>query len=304
MIKVGKEPYLECSSKGDKRFSAMYARIKSLDNKTIEEIYQASKIFADGKTGLSVKECKGRKAINMNKVSKLYEKLWELYLKENPELIEELLKYNGYTDIFGKEGCQCQAKSIYRIVSNIRKERGETMTNVKELLNVGTKNKGVKTMKKQELEQKVEEQKQMIADLESKITKLMSVTEEKGEQTMNEEQNKFNVFNYTYYVLAKAYLESGKKSEFTITVRRMNDSEYKGNKYEGSQKVLRYLHKLGGLNIDSYREIEEFDEDGTRKVHYEVDIKDFDIKVKAISKRTGNEYNVLQNALARAVMTV
>jgi hypothetical protein len=179
------------------------------------------------------------------------------------------------------------------------------MTNVKELLNVGTKaNKGVKTMKKQELEQKVEEQKQMIADLESKITKLMSVTDEKGEQTMTNEQNKFNVFNYTYYVLAKAYLESGKKSEFTITVRRMSDSEYKGNKYEGSQKVLRYLHKLGGLNIDSYREIEEFNEDGVRKVHYEVDIKDFDIKVKAISKRTGKEYNILQNALARAVMAV
>ena len=44
MIKHGNPPYLECSSRGDKRFSAFYARIKG---KTIEEIYQSAKIFAD-----------------------------------------------------------------------------------------------------------------------------------------------------------------------------------------------------------------------------------------------------------------
>lgn len=63
MIKVGESPFLECSSKGDKRFSAFYARLK-LFNKTIEELYQSSKIFEDGTTNLSIKDAKGRKAIN------------------------------------------------------------------------------------------------------------------------------------------------------------------------------------------------------------------------------------------------
>lgn len=48
MIRVGNAPYLECSSRGDKRFSAFYARIKSLGYKSIEELYQAKKVFANG----------------------------------------------------------------------------------------------------------------------------------------------------------------------------------------------------------------------------------------------------------------
>lgn len=120
MIKCGKEPYLECSSRGDKRFSAFYARIKMYGNKSIEEIYQGAKIFADGRTGLSPRECKGRKAINMPEVAKLYDKLWVIYLSENPELYKVLSQYNGYSDMFGREGCQCQAKSIYRIMKCIK----------------------------------------------------------------------------------------------------------------------------------------------------------------------------------------
>ena len=120
MIKCGKEPYLECSSRGDKRFSAFYARIKRFNGKSIEEIYQGAKVFENGETGLSPRQCKGRKATNMNEVAKLYDKLWVIYLSENPELIEVLKKYNGYSDMFGREGCQCQAKSIYRIMNCIK----------------------------------------------------------------------------------------------------------------------------------------------------------------------------------------
>lgn len=120
MIKIGNSPYLECSSYGDKRFSAFYARIKRFNNRSIEEIYQASKIFPDGSRGLSIKEVKGKKAINMNEVAILYDRLWWIYLKENPELIEVLKKYNGYSDVFGKEGCQCQAKSIYKCMEYLR----------------------------------------------------------------------------------------------------------------------------------------------------------------------------------------
>jgi hypothetical protein len=64
MVKHGVAPYLECSSKGDKRFSAFYARIKAKKNKSIEELYQAFKIFDDGSTGLDWREAKGRKCVN------------------------------------------------------------------------------------------------------------------------------------------------------------------------------------------------------------------------------------------------
>jgi len=63
MIKYGCAPYLECSSKGYKRFSAFYANIKCLNNRSIEYIYQASKIFEDGSTNLSWEEAKGEKPV-------------------------------------------------------------------------------------------------------------------------------------------------------------------------------------------------------------------------------------------------
>lgn len=119
MIKIGKEPFLECSGNGDKRFSAFYARIKSLGNRSIEELYQAKKVFSDGSTGLSWRQAKGRKAINMPEVAEYYNSLWKLYLEENPELIDVLKQYNGYSDIFGRKGCQCQAVTLYNIIKNI-----------------------------------------------------------------------------------------------------------------------------------------------------------------------------------------
>lgn len=45
MIKHGESPYLECSSKGDKRFSAFYARLQNNLGRSIEEIYQGVKCF-------------------------------------------------------------------------------------------------------------------------------------------------------------------------------------------------------------------------------------------------------------------
>ena len=119
MIKIGESPYLECSSRGDKRFSAFYARIRKYGNKSIEEIYQSAKIFEDGSRNLSIKEAKGKRAINMKEVAILYDELWKIYLDENPELVKELKKYNGYSDMFGRKGCQCQALSIWKYMKAI-----------------------------------------------------------------------------------------------------------------------------------------------------------------------------------------
>ena len=120
MIKHGSPPYLECSSKGNKWFSAFYARIKARDNKTIEEIYQASKIFEDGKTGLSWREAKGKKVINQEACNFLYSRLWDEYINEHPELLSVLKEAIGLSDIFGQVGHCCQATELWRIKNSIK----------------------------------------------------------------------------------------------------------------------------------------------------------------------------------------
>lgn len=112
MIRIGEEPYLECSSKGDKRFSAFYAKVHG---KSIEQLYQAAKIFGDGSTGLTWREAKGRKPINIKELAVLYKDLWREYLLDNPSFIMILQKANGLSDIFGQEGHQCQAVTLWEL---------------------------------------------------------------------------------------------------------------------------------------------------------------------------------------------
>jgi hypothetical protein len=116
MITFGTSPVLECSSKGDKRFSAFYARIKHRNNKSIEELYQARKVFEDGVSGLSPKEAKGRKPINIEDCRAWYSQLWNEYFDANPDFLIELSQYNGFSDIFGQKGNACQAEEVYRIM--------------------------------------------------------------------------------------------------------------------------------------------------------------------------------------------
>jgi len=116
MVRIGKAPFYECSSKGDKRFSAFYAKV---NGKSIEEQYQAAKIFEDGSTGLTWKEAKGRKPINHKEVSKLYKDLWRTYLKNNPHLVRGLLQQSGLCDMFGQEGHNCQAIILWEIRNEI-----------------------------------------------------------------------------------------------------------------------------------------------------------------------------------------
>lgn len=113
MLRFGEEPFLECSSKGDKRFSAFYARLQ--DGQSIEEKYQASKVFKDGSTNLSWREAKGRKPVNAETVRNYYSILWRVYFKQHPGLYDVIRQYNGFTDIYGQEGHACQAEEIYKI---------------------------------------------------------------------------------------------------------------------------------------------------------------------------------------------
>lgn len=145
MYSIGFEPFLECSSKGDKRFSAFYAKLKC--GKTIEKIYQSGKVFLiDGKevTDLSPMDAKavqklGHVAVNQAEMRALYAKLWDDYFDENPDLIEIILKYRGFTDIFGQHGSACQAEEVYRIwvetmarkLAKVQEQYSDMIVNVK-----------------------------------------------------------------------------------------------------------------------------------------------------------------------------
>lgn len=117
MIQHGEPPFLECSSKGVKRLSAFYARIHARDmgRKTIEDIYQAAKVFADGSTGLAWRDAKGKEPVNKEEVAKLYSQLWDEYIAENPDLLKLIKENSGLQDTFGQPGHACQATELWRI---------------------------------------------------------------------------------------------------------------------------------------------------------------------------------------------
>ncbi|MAG24969.1 hypothetical protein CMI47_05255 [Candidatus Pacearchaeota archaeon] len=114
-VRHGNAPFRECSSRGDKRFSAFCARIQARGGKSIEEIYQAAKRFADGSTGLTWRQAKGRKAVNQQECAELYGRLWREYIAENPRLLAVLIASSGVSDIFGQPGHCCQATELWNI---------------------------------------------------------------------------------------------------------------------------------------------------------------------------------------------
>lgn len=120
MIEVGEPPYLECSTKGDKRFSPFYARPSILGGFSIEEAYHAAKVFEDGVTGLGWREAKdyriaGHNVVNQDEVNQLYAELWDEYIEENPHLLVVLKEASGLSDMFGRPPGPCQATELWRI---------------------------------------------------------------------------------------------------------------------------------------------------------------------------------------------
>ena len=97
------ETYFECSSKGHKEYSAIYAEIK---NKSIEEIYQLDIKGYRGKVK-HWKDAKGQPPlidISIEEQYRQYINLWKTYLLNNKMLYINLLN-NAYgktiTDMFG-----------------------------------------------------------------------------------------------------------------------------------------------------------------------------------------------------------
>jgi len=126
MVSVGAAPFLECSSKGDKRFSAFFAYVKRYGG-TIENLYQASKVFECGATGLDWRAAKGRAAVNAEWCASYYAHLWDQYIWENPELASVLSSATGFSDVFGQHGRQCQALELWRIKLRIGQDNATNL---------------------------------------------------------------------------------------------------------------------------------------------------------------------------------
>lgn len=116
MIKHGVAPYLECSSRGERRLSAFYAMVEGA---SIEMRYQSAKVFEGGETNLHWRKAKGRKPVNQIECSRIYSELWDQYMKEHPDLLRKIREASGLSDRFGQQGHCCQATELWRIRNDL-----------------------------------------------------------------------------------------------------------------------------------------------------------------------------------------
>ena len=126
-------PTLECSTKGDPRYSAVCAKINGI---SIENRYQLCKrFFKDGCIlhPSSFKEAKhwqykiysflldfmvNDQPYSLECLSMYYNALWYVYLTKNPELINNAQKFNSFTDCYRKNNTKnCQADVIALVVN-------------------------------------------------------------------------------------------------------------------------------------------------------------------------------------------
>ncbi|WP_283747649.1 DarT1-associated NADAR antitoxin family protein [Bacillus thuringiensis] len=148
VLQIRKLNVLECSTKGDKRFSALYAKV-SVHGKfdSIENHYQKSKVFQDKNgtyyTCKKWESAKGKKPVackignvilSIEYLSMFYELLWYKYLKNNEYLIDVLAKFDEYHDMFrSKKSMVCQADTIREYMKNendewyAKDERGKAL---------------------------------------------------------------------------------------------------------------------------------------------------------------------------------
>ena len=116
---------LECSTRGDKRFSAFGAYI-TINGRVdcIENIYQCSKRTKDGDIA-----GKGRPfsyficpfcglEFPKEDFSYLYKGLWIVYFNEHPELLEYAAEFDGFHDIFRGRSMNCQADVVREMVAD------------------------------------------------------------------------------------------------------------------------------------------------------------------------------------------
>lgn len=117
---------LYCDSKGDRRFSALYAVVKLSDGTTttIEQYYQSVKRKADGthaRKGEHVDHIVIHdKTYPATYLTPLYRKLWIMYFQQNPELLAHAATFDTFVDRFAGRAINSQAKVIEALVNKKR----------------------------------------------------------------------------------------------------------------------------------------------------------------------------------------
>lgn len=117
---------LECSSKGDKRFSAFYANVCVFGiSNSIENHYQNCKGFNDK----TIIKRKGKspdyitidgKILDVKYLTPFYKLLWVKYLDHNPSLVEYASQFDNFNDIFKGHSINCQADVIRQYIKQGR----------------------------------------------------------------------------------------------------------------------------------------------------------------------------------------
>lgn len=149
---------LECSSKGDKRYSAFVAKVEVFQvNDSIEFHYQLAKRFNnitnpnvndtwDNKMKY-LKSVKGKRPdyivighneYDLKYLSQFYDLLWLKYLDENKGLVEYASGFDDYTDMFKGKSINCQADTIRKY---IKQGREVILEECSELMEIMRKNK-------------------------------------------------------------------------------------------------------------------------------------------------------------------
>lgn len=138
---------LECSTKGDIRFSAFGATV-TIFNMTdkIENLYQLCKRFGSDVAPTDWKDCKGKQPthliinglkLDVKYLTPWYKLLWLTYLDANPELVAFASQFDDYNDIFKGKSVNCQADVIRQY---IKVGRDTIVEEVQELLDLFNSN--------------------------------------------------------------------------------------------------------------------------------------------------------------------
>jgi len=121
---------LECSSRGDRRFSALYAHVSAFHvTQSIEDHYQLAKRFGP-QAPRTPRDAKGRKPTHFQVGDKTLplelgaawcELLWVKYLDQHPDLVAYAQTFEDFHDMFHTpRQVVCQANSIRRYVQDGR----------------------------------------------------------------------------------------------------------------------------------------------------------------------------------------
>lgn len=113
----------ECSTRGDRRFSVLYARLR--DGRTIEDAYQldVKGYRRIGYTAMQAKRDRGAHApvrLTRDGLWKGYLALWEQWAAENPGLVAELERLSRgrvLTDAFASSDIS-QARALAHIINS------------------------------------------------------------------------------------------------------------------------------------------------------------------------------------------